>query len=197
MSQILTPADASMMLGHAIHHIEATAPLADSDRRWRGFDAVTDTTIDILSDARYRVIRSAFFCEGHGVDVSWKFSFLALALVLMFASTVSAQEHIATIFPADLGLAGDVDVERTVETDGDPSTTEIILSRYDTVPTRRAILQIRADGTSCVGPFENWFGDHIYVWPTYVTLGGLTRVVFTVPNTGAWAVLALDTPACR
>lgn len=91
---------------------------------------------------------------------------------------------------------GDVEVERFVETDGDPATLEVIIWRYTDLLWR--IVAVAPDGTLCAG---RWFTflDRPMAWPRFKRVGAVDVAFLTA--TLDWGVaqsyyyeVALDHP---
>lgn len=121
------------------------------------------------------------------------FSLIALALSV---SAANAQSTYAMISPTAMGLPDGATIEKDVEADGDLSNQEFVIADYTFFPTRRTIIQLRADGRVCTGEWSYWFGDDPYVWPTWITVNGLTKASYRTPE-GWWVVMDLDLPICR
>ena len=97
---------------------------------------------------------------------------LALATVTAGAQTTTA----VLALPASWGA---IEVERFVETDGDPVTVEVLIWRYSDFLWR--IVAVQPDGTLCAGP---WFAfiHNRFAWPR-ITRVGAVDVAFLTETT--------------
>lgn len=99
---------------------------------------------------------------------------VAALVVMLAAVAVHAQATKAVLsLPPSWGA---VEVERFVETDGDPTTTEVLIWRYADYLWR--IVAVRSDGTLCAGPWFSFIHDP-WAWPRFKRVAGVDVAFLT------------------
>jgi hypothetical protein len=102
---------------------------------------------------------------------------MCAVIVALAAVTAEAQTTTARLaLPASWGA---IEVERFVETDGDPATVEVLIWRYTDYLWR--IVAVQPDGTLCAGA---WFAfiQNPFAWPR-ITRVGAVDVAFLTETT--------------
>ncbi len=122
-----------------------------------------------------------------------------IGAVLVVLATVMARAQTTTAvlpLPASWGA---VEVERFIETDGDPATVEVLIWRYSDFQWR--IVAVQADGALCAGPWFSFIHDQ-GAWPRIIRIGAvdvafMTQVVYERRARTWFFTVALDHPtAC-
>ena len=118
----------------------------------------------------------------------------ALLVLVFSASTASAQTVEATLDMTALGW-GPLSLPQLVETDGDLSTTEWLLTRPSTTRILANEMRVVAErnGTLCAG---EWFAAVPIGALSSVQRRGLTHVLVVKDGTSA-KIVRLDTPVCN
>lgn len=100
--------------------------------------------------------------------------FTIAAIVVVATMAVGAQT--TRVFMSLPSSWGSVQVERFIETDGDPTTTEVLIWRY--VDYLWRVVAVKPDGTLCAGPWFTFIGDTM-AWPRFKRVGGVDVVFLT------------------
>ncbi len=101
-------------------------------------------------------------------------SFIIAALVVLATMGGGAQTTTAVLpLPVSWGA---VEVERFVETDGDPATLEVLIWRYADYQFR--IVAVQPDGALCAGPWFMFIHSQ-YAWPRFKRVSGVDVAFLT------------------
>ncbi len=117
---------------------------------------------------------------------------LAVLVVLSLVGKADAQlPVIVAVWPASWGA---LEVETTIETDGNPATLEFLLWRYSDYQWR--VVAIKADGTGmCAGPWFSFLSD-TGLWPRIRRVGAVDHVFVSqrVQSTTRYVEFVIDHP---
>lgn len=101
-------------------------------------------------------------------------SCIVVGIALLAAVGVSAQTTRSVLpLPVEWGA---VEVERFIETDGDPATLEVLIWRYADYQFR--IVAVRPDGALCAGPWFMFIHSQ-YAWPRFKRVGSVDVAFLT------------------
>jgi len=93
-------------------------------------------------------------------------AFIIAVIVALATVTAGAQTTTAVLpLPESWGA---VEVERFIETDGDPATVEVLIWRHSDFLWR--IVAVQADGALCAGPWFTFIHDQ-FAWPRITRVG--------------------------